>query len=86
MGLTTSRLFLGLFIETGGFGVTIRGSPTCNWLSSTLFFVPYFTLTDICILGWFRKIFVGLSRDKFGYFLDDLDGPGFKRSLLTFYG
>ncbi len=36
VGLTTSRLFLGLFIETGGFGVTIRGSPTCNWLSSTL--------------------------------------------------
>ncbi len=33
--LTTSRLFLGLFIETGGLGVT-WGSPTCNRLSRTL--------------------------------------------------
>ncbi len=36
VGLTTSRLFLGLFIETGGFGVIIWGSPTCNRLSRTL--------------------------------------------------
>ncbi len=30
VGLTTSRLFLGLFIETGGFGVITWGSPTCE--------------------------------------------------------
>ncbi len=35
VGLTTSRLFLGLFIETGGFGI-LWGSPTCNRLSKTL--------------------------------------------------
>ncbi len=32
--LTTSRLFLGLFTETGGFGL-IWGSPSCNRLSRT---------------------------------------------------
>ncbi len=36
VGLTISRLFLGLFIETDGFGVIIWGSPTCNRLSRTL--------------------------------------------------
>ncbi len=36
VGLTTSRLFLCLFIETGGFGVIIWGSPTCYRLSRTL--------------------------------------------------
>ncbi len=35
VGLTSSRLFLGLFIGTGGFG-EIWGSPTCNRLSRTL--------------------------------------------------
>ncbi len=34
VGLKTSRLFLGLFTETGGFG-EIWGSPKCNRLSGT---------------------------------------------------
>ncbi len=36
VGLTASCLFLGIFIETGGFGVIIWGSPTCNRFSRTL--------------------------------------------------
>ncbi len=35
VGLMTSRLFLGLFTETSGFGL-IWGSPSCNRLSRTL--------------------------------------------------